>query len=56
MELRACSPADVSSLATMAAPLQARPDRHIAYFGVDVAGISVELADEEMSVSVMACD
>lgn len=43
MKLRGAIAADLPQLATLAATLQARPERHIAYLGIEASGIEAEL-------------
>lgn len=45
MRLRRPTEHDLPVLAALAAPLQGRDDRHVAYLGVDVADITAELAE-----------
>ena len=57
MTLRTAAAADLPELAAMAARLQARPERHIAYLGVDASGIEAELGQLSWQlVSVVATD
>ncbi len=57
MQLRTATAADLPHLAALAAPLQARPERHIAYLGIDAPGIEAELAQLSWQlVSVVATD
>lgn len=55
MNFRSASVDDLPALAALAAPLQARPERHIAYLGTDRVGIEAELAETSWAtVSVVA--
>lgn len=47
MEVRPAVEADRPVLASFAARLQARPNRHIAYLGVEADGIAEEIASED---------
>ena len=45
MRVRPATERDLPALAALAASLQGRDDRHVAYLGVDAADIAAELAD-----------
>ena len=57
MHVRPAIDSDLDALVDLAARLQARPERHIAYLGVDRAGIFEEINDVDWrSVSALAFD
>ena len=47
VQLRRAVEADRQALAEFAAPLQARPERHITYLGIDPSAIAAELVAED---------
>lgn len=55
MRFRAAETADLPTLAALAAPFQARPERHIVYLATECAAIEAELTETTWeSVSVVA--
>ncbi|MEO6653058.1 MAG: GNAT family N-acetyltransferase [Ilumatobacteraceae bacterium] len=55
MRFRSAEAADLASMAELAAPLQARPDRHVVYLATEGAGIEAELSELNLqSASVVA--
>lgn len=54
MEIRSATDDDLRSLSELAAPLQARADRHIAYLGTDAETIATEIDDLSRWTAVSA--